>query len=335
MNSRLILLPFSLIYSGIVALRNWLYNHNILHSTTFDIPVICVGNITVGGTGKTPFIEYILRTLESSNTPAIVSRGYRRKTKGLVIAAKDSTTQDIGDEPFQMHNKFPNIPIAVDGNRNKAIKWIKDNTSCNVVLMDDGFQHRSTKASFYVLMTDYARPMWSDWTFPSGNLREPWHGRHRADIIIVNKCPENLSEKERDDIKKRLNVSCPIYFASITYGELRRHDATVANEDIDKALAIAGIGRPAPFFEEVKRRVKDTQCIEYADHHNFSADDFNNISSVMANDGRRLITTEKDATRLANSGLDYLFIPIELKILFGQGKELNKIINDAVEAKTK
>lgn len=309
--------------------RNWLYSKGMVHVSTFARPVICVGNITVGGTGKTPFIEYLLRLLHDSK-PSIVSRGYHRKTKGLVVATSYSTSAEIGDEPCQMHAKYPHVPLAVDEDRSEAIRCLIDSTDTGVVLMDDGFQHRETKAGFYVLMADYARPMWSDWTFPAGNMREPWSGRHRADIIVVNKCPQAMSQEERDSIVRMMNTSRPIFFTAIAYGNLKDMGGASVPGINGRVVAVAGIGRPEPFFEELDLRYGTVERMTFADHHNYTSSDVEAIKKV-ASDGAVVITTEKDFTRLPSLGdIKVFYMPIELKVLFGDEDKLNLILNNYV-----
>lgn len=330
MNLRLLLLPFSAIYAAIMMFRNMLYDHRWLHTCQFTKPVICVGNITVGGTGKTPFIEHLIMML-SEYKPSVVSRGYKRKTKGLVIANTSSTAATIGDEPIQMHCKYPNIPLVVDENRTEGINYLFRNTNTGVVLMDDGFQHRSTTAGMYILITDYARPMWNDFTFPAGNMREPWIGRHRADMIVVNKCPHNLTQTQKQQITQKLNVNVPVFFATIEYAD----GQTLNGEKVDlgkikRAIAVAGIGRPTPFFAEVKNRIPDVTTHTYPDHYQFSPTDINSLFSLCQNENRTLITTEKDAMRLREF-VDNLtiapefvvYLPIRLRILFGEEDKLN------------
>lgn len=329
MKFRLLLLPLTAIYSAVMLVRNWFYSSGFLHVSTFTRPVICVGNITVGGTGKTPFIEYLLRLL-SDHRPSIVSRGYHRKTKGLVVATPLSQASDIGDEPYQMHSKFPSVPLAVAEDRSSAIRHIIAATDSSVVLMDDGFQHRETKAGFYVLMADYARPMWSDWTFPAGNMREPWAGRHRADIIVVNKCPLSLSEAERDAIVRKMNVSLPVFFTSIVYGALKPLGNAPVADINGRVVAVAGIGRPEPFFDELDRRYGHVVRLPFPDHHNFSPSDVEAILAQATPDAV-VITTEKDSTRLPSLGsLPVYYMPIELKVLFGAQDKLNLILSNYV-----
>ncbi len=333
-NLRLLLLPFTAIYALVMLIRNKLYDCGLLRSTSFAKPVICVGNITVGGTGKTPLIEYLASIL-SDYRPSLVSRGYRRKTKGLVVAKPESSVCEIGDEPSQIHRKFPEMPIAVCADRCLAINTLLANANTGVVLMDDGFQHRSVKAGLNIVVCDYARPMWRDWTFPAGNLREPFSGRRRAQIFVVNKCPRNLSADERrsifEHLKPRENQA--VFFTSIKYGELRNawtHELCAAP---DSCVAIAGIGRPEPFFQELKNRIQTIETLRFADHHPFSLDDVEMIRAKVKSLGCNavIVTTEKDATRLPQiDGVEILYLPIELEVLFGECNIFNQKIIDYV-----
>lgn len=317
---RLILLPLTLIYVLIMIVRNILYDKGFLHQSSFSRPVICVGNITVGGTGKTPFIEFILRIL-GRHRPAIVSRGYHRQTRGLVVANSHSTVSSIGDEPSQIHRKHPDIPLAVCEDRSYAIRYLIQHTDSQVILMDDGYQHRETKASSYILIADYARPMWHDFTFPAGNMREPFCGARRASLIVVNKCPDNLSVAERQSIIRQFSSvsKAPVFFTAISYGDIIDSNGNVVSDFCcSSALALAGIGRPQPFFDEVARRVADVHTFSFPDHHNFTVADIDDIRLATDKGKRTIITTEKDATRLASSGLEFCYIPIQLKVLFNE-----------------
>lgn len=332
MKPELFLLPFSAIFYAVTSLRNALYDCGILHSRSFAKPVICVGNITVGGTGKTPMIEYLVRNLLNFK-PSLVSRGYRRKTKGFVFANPNSSADEIGDEPHQLLEKFPSMPIAVDTDRINAIEFLLQNTDTQVVLMDDGFQHRSVKAGLNIVVADYARPMWNDHVFPAGRLRESMRGLQRADIVVVNKCPENLSVTEKDEITLRLNLNenQRLFFSAIRYSEPQ---LIIGNQSItnDKIVAVAGIGRPQPFFDEVERRYGEIRKIAFADHHDFSPSDIEKIKNELAQLGSDsvVITTEKDAQRFGNHDFTIYALPISLKILFDEQEKFNKTIIDYV-----
>ncbi len=334
---RRLLAPFALIYWAVTRLRLWMFDCGILASRTFSVPVICVGNITVGGTGKTPLIEHLIALLENDKKVGVVSRGYRRKSKGQVIASSSSTAADIGDEPRQMLSKFPNSLMVVDADRAAAI----DKTialGANVVLMDDGMQHRSVRPTTTICVCDYARPMYSDLPLPAGNLREPWCARLRADIIIVNKCPLSLSSDEAKNIEQKLNLSAgqSLFFSAIAYGNLslldKENDPDSLTPDVP-ILAIAGIGRPEPFFQEVERRFNYVKRMAFDDHHPFSAADEARIADALNALGRDsiIICTEKDSVRLPSfSGHASFSLPIKTQFLFDKEPIFNQIIKSRI-----
>lgn len=278
----------------------------------------------------------VIRLLQSYR-PVLLSRGYRRATKGLVVATGDSTAREIGDEPMQMHRKFPWLPIVVDGDRVRGIDYITSNIECGVVLMDDGYQHRSVSPGLSVLMCDYARPMWTDLPFPSGRLREPWLTRHRAGIVVINKCPSSLSVAEAEAIERnmRLRPSQSIYFTAMKYGELTGCDGGSAEGRPVEVIAVAGIGRPEPFFAEVKRRFgSEVKTIAFPDHRNFTPADVAAIQQMVDNchGNAMVITTEKDYVRFPRiENAQVCYIGIELDVLFDKKKELEQKLVSYVE----
>ena len=216
------LYPFSLIYGLITGIRNFLYNTDILTSFEFNLPVICVGNITVGGTGKTPHTEYLIRLLRENFRVATLSRGYKRKTRGFQIATSSSLVSDIGDEPLQMYRKFPDITVAVDRNRVHGVNTIlKERPETEVIILDDGFQHRKIKPGFSILLSDFDRLMVRDNLLPYGNLRESLDNIRRADIILITKSPENISPIQRRIIVKEINKAPyqNLFFTSLKYND--------------------------------------------------------------------------------------------------------------------
>ena len=337
MMRRILLWPLSLIYLAVTLVRNWLYDCGLIRVRRFGRPGICVGNITVGGTGKTPFIDFVASLLHD-HRPALVSRGYRRKSKGLQVASASSTAADIGDEPMQMHLRHPSMPVAVSADRAEAIDYLLANTDAGVVLMDDGFQHRRVAAGLNVLVMDYARPMWRDMVFPAGNLREGIGGRNRASVWIVNKCPAAMTDEERRSIARRLKPRDGerLFFSAVEYGDLVPMDAGSASVRPQSVLAVAGIGRPQPFFDEVRRRFAHVETLAFADHHNYTGRDIaligQRLGSLPAGPAA-LVVTEKDAMRLRGvhdfDGKSF-YLPIRLKILFGEERELEQIITDYV-----
>lgn len=333
---RLLLLPAAAIYWLATWLRNLAYDIGLLRQRSFATPVICVGNITVGGTGKTPLTEHILKLLLSKGRRvAVVSRGYKRKSKGQIIATSEMTAADIGDEPMQMKRKFPKADVVVDSDRGAAIDTAIGR-GAEVVIMDDGMQHRSVRPRALILVVDYARPMWKDWPLPAGNLREDRIARLRADIIVINKCPANLTKADAEDFMAHmsLNDGQKVFFCSIDYGDMVRSDgSTVSPQETEmrSAVAVAGIGRPEPFFAEVDMRMAEmrTRHLAFPDHHTFTSGDLADIRKSLDKVGPEsvVVCTEKDSTRLPKiKGHDTWVLPISLKVLFGQADEMDKAI---------
>ncbi len=324
-NLRKILFPFSLIYAAITSLRNFLYDKNIKKSIGFDIPVIAVGNLSVGGTGKTPMVEYLIRLLADKYNLAVLSRGYKRKSKGFYLANDITTIEEIGDEPFQYHSKFKNIHVAVNVDRVEGVtKILAALPKTEIVLLDDAFQHRKIKASFYIMLTAYNDLFYNDLVLPAGNLRECKSGVKRANVVVVTKCPKNLSEAEMLQIKSRIDIdNDKIFFSTINY-----HQAVTNNvEEIpvidlkNDFIAVAGIAKPEYFYEYLNCTKND--CLTFSDHHFFSDQDLKNI--LQKANGRKIITTEKDYMRLQNQlpKNQLFYLPIEMDFI----KEIEQFNN--------
>ncbi|WP_395053144.1 tetraacyldisaccharide 4'-kinase [Flavobacterium sp.] len=301
---RKLLFPFSILYGIITSLRNFLFDKGILKSYSFDLPIIVVGNLSVGGTGKTPQIEYLIRLLSDKYKVATLSRGYKRKSKGFLLANASANAEILGDEPFQIHKKFPKILVAVDANRKNGIEQLISQTEKpQVILLDDAFQHRKVKAGFYILLTSYNDLFSDDFMLPTGNLRESRSGAKRADLIIVTKCPKTISELEQqkisDDLKCYLseNKKSQIYFSFIDYDQtIYSNTKQLKVEDSKKQtkLLVAGIAKPESFFNYLK--TENDAILEYNDHHNFTNSDILTIKNKAQNN--IIITTEKDYVRL-------------------------------------
>ena len=295
---RKILFPLAFLYWLITFIRNWLYDKGILKSHSFDIPIIAVGNLSVGGTGKTPQIEYLIRLLSENYKVAVLSRGYKRSTEGFILADEKATATSIGDEPFQFYSKFPNIQVAVDANRKNGIeKLVQLQDKPDVILLDDAFQHRKVKAGFYILLTAYDDLFCDDYILPFGNLREPSSGKKRADMIIVTKCPKDLSELAQQKIAKKLKVKQSVYFTTIEYDDyVFGNDTQLLVSDIqsESKLLVAGIAKPKLFFDFLKNETDET--LVFPDHHHFSKQDCEQILAKA--NGRKISTTEKDFVRL-------------------------------------
>lgn len=325
---RKILFPFAILYGFITSFRNFLFDKGILKSHSFDLPIIAVGNLSVGGTGKTPMIEYLIRLLSSEYKIATLSRGYKRKSEGFILADETSNAEILGDEPFQFYQKFPNILVAVDANRKNGIEQLINISKPDIVLLDDAFQHRKVKAGFYILLTAFNDLYANDFILPTGNLRESRSGAERANIVVVTKCPANLSEKEKNTIERKLQLESrqKLFFTSITYDEFvfsEEKQLLVSEIKNSEKLLLAGIAKPEPFFEYLKNE-NDT-ILTYPDHHHFSEKDILEIKEKAK--GKIIITTEKDFVRLkGNLPKEQLFyLPIKSSFFSAQENFNNSI----------
>lgn len=329
-------------YSWIMMIRNLAFDTGVLKSHKPDIPTICVGNITVGGTGKTPHIEYISGILKEKYTIAVLSRGYGRKSKGYIKAMGTTSMEQIGDEPFQIKQKFPGIDVAVCEKRAEGIERLKEgDRALQVVLLDDAFQHRHIKAGLNILLIDSSRPVWRDCVMPFGRLRERAHGIARADIVIFTKCKGLTAEQKsayRSYIKERKEI--PVYFTAIRYGKsyplFGNTAATIAAGS--RVLLVTGIANPQPLKAEIEKRGAKVELMQYGDHHDFSTTDLEDIATCFAKSGcTMIVTTEKDAARLGQRNDlpqtvrdNTHVLPIEVEFLDGEDKLFNKIIYDYV-----
>ena len=303
------LLPLSWLYGMAVNLRNTMFSIGLLKTRSFDVPVIAVGNITVGGSGKTPHVEYLIRLLKDTFHTAVLSRGYKRKSKGFVQAKATSTMPEIGDEPFQMKQKYPDVIVAVDKNRCHGIDTLVENDKdIDVILLDDAFQHRYVKPGINILLVDYHRLIIYDTLLPAGRLREPLSGKDRADIVIVTKCPKDLKPMEYRVITKAMNLYPyqRLFFTSIDYGELLPvFQETQAPPDLHElkdhhALLLTGIASPQQMTHDLEPLIPQLTPLAFGDHHVFTPKDVELINSTYAAlpSPKLIITTEKDVTRL-------------------------------------
>ena len=339
--------PLSFLYGLGVELRSQLFELNILKSRSFTTPVISVGNITVGGTGKTPHVEYLVRLLSKEAKVAVLSRGYKRKTHGYQLADKDSTMRDIGDEPYQMKLKFPNIEVAVDANRCEGIDHLindEQTKDTDVIILDDAYQHRYVKPGINILLVDYHRLIIYDELLPSGRLREPIESKKRADIVIITKCPDSLNPIDYRVLIKAMKLYAyqSLFFTSLHYGApylLFGGDETrVPKKQNSDVLLLTGIASPEQMIDDVQPNVKSLKPLTFPDHHAFSPRDIekiNNAFAAMPQESRVILTTEKDAARLRNvSGLSedvkqrLLVLPVEVKFML-DGEE---IFNDKIKS---
>jgi tetraacyldisaccharide 4'-kinase len=303
---RILLFPLSLIYALIVKVRNWFFDRKILPSSSFNLPVICVGNLAVGGTGKSPMVEWMVAGLKDRFAVAILSRGYKRKTRGYALADDSTTALDIGDEPMQFHRKFPDVAVAVGEERMVAIpQLLHDRPGTQAIILDDAFQHRSVRAGLNILLTDYSNLFTRDWWLPSGDLRDAPSSYRRADIIVVTKCREDLTVDERREIAAEIRPLAHqrIFYTAIRYDRpyhiTRR--ATAVIDDHVEVLLVTGIANPAPLKRWLDERSRSYYELAYSDHHIYSIDDLKAIirrfESITASD-KLILTTEKDAVRL-------------------------------------
>ncbi|WP_179351583.1 tetraacyldisaccharide 4'-kinase [Winogradskyella vidalii] len=313
---RILLFPIVPIYYLVTWLRNWLYDSGIKSSKAYDFPVICVGNLSTGGTGKTPMIEYLIRLLTSEKQLATLSRGYKRKTEGFVIADKNANADTIGDEPFQFYRKFETLTVAVDANRQNGIAQLRDlKQAPEVILLDDAFQHRKVKAGFNILLTAYNNLYYKDIVLPTGNLREPRLGSKRANIIVVTKCPKTISEAEKQKIISglKLKTNQQVFFSFVDYSSrVISETKDMELEALPKFTLVTGIANAKPLVEYLVKKGLEFDHLEFSDHYDFKASDLKNLASKSL-----IITTEKDYVRLSTSeGLKkkLFYLPIEIKI---------------------
>ena len=321
------LMPFSWLYGLVVCIRNLMFDVGMLKSRTFPLPVICVGNITVGGTGKTPHTEYLIRLLSKDHQVAVLSRGYKRKSEGYVLATKDTPMAEIGDEPYQMKQKYPQIHMAVDKDRCHGIEQLMQKTvkpQSDVVILDDAYQHRYVKAGLNILLMDYHRLIHLDKLLPAGRLREPMSGSQRADIVIITKCPRDIKLMDRIGIERSINLKNwqKIFFTTYKYPDQMEGLG-------ENPLLVTGIASPQQMVYDLQKIVPTFEVMSFPDHHNFTEQDIEAIRTRAA--GRTILTTEKDATRL--HGLDNVkVIPIEVEFIEGKEK-FDKMIKNYVNKK--
>jgi tetraacyldisaccharide 4'-kinase len=307
------LYPLSLLYGLLTSFRNFLYNAAILKSYEFDVPLICVGNLTVGGTGKTPHTEYLIELLSKNFKVAVLSRGYKRKTTDFRYAESSSQVSDIGDEPMQIFRKFPGIIVAVDRDRvHGASKILEENPETGVIILDDGFQHRKITPGFSILLSDFHRLMIKDTLLPFGNLRESITNMSRADIILITKTPDDISPIQRRIIVKEVSKAPyqNLYFTSLTYKDPvplfetnTLNNTPPSGDEINNMgiVLVTGIANPDHLFEYLKKKTGEIIHIPFRDHHRFTENDLTKISDAWDNlrsSNKYIITTEKDAVRL-------------------------------------
>lgn len=334
--------PLAWLYGCIVRLRNKLFDWHILPSEKFPVPVICIGNLTVGGTGKTPHTEYLAGRLRKERRVAVLSRGYKRRSRGFVLANEVTTAEELGDEPFQIKQKFPDVLVAVDANRRRGIRLLLSlppEIRPEVILLDDAFQHRYVIPSLSILLTDNARLFTQDYLLPAGRLREPQEGVGRADIVIVTKCPSEMNDGERRRIREEIGRKAtgkPIYFTRIEYQDLQPvfpEKASALSLRLGKddgVLLVSGIANPQPLVEKMKKQAGEVELVAFADHHAFGSEDLRQVEERfgrLRSKRKYIITTEKDAARLLDNPwvgealkLYLYYIPISISFC-GEGEK--------------
>ena len=344
------LLPLSWLYGLAVSLRNELFALGILKERSFSIPVISVGNITVGGSGKTPHVEYLIRLLQDYIKVGVLSRGYKRKSHGYVLADDNSTMRDLGDEPYQIKQKFHDIYVAVDKNRCNGITRLthdKATSNVGVILLDDAFQHRYVKPGLNILLVDYHRLIIYDRLLPAGRLREPLNGKQRADIVIITKCPRDLKPMEFRILTKAMDLFPyqQLFFTTIDYGTPKAlfSDKTTSLNKYN-VLLVTGIASPEQMENDMKHKCRSLTSLAFEDHHLFNTKDEQRINNAFERlpSPKIIITTEKDSTRLVNlNGLttevrDAIFVlPIKVKFMLNQGELFNNKIISYVRKNTR
>ena len=349
---KILLYPITIIYGIVVYLRNSFYDYNIFSSQEFDTPIISVGNITVGGTGKTPHIEYLVSILKGDFKVATLSRGYKRKTKDFQLASENSTVSEIGDEPKQIKHKFPEISVAVDRDRVSGINKLNEyhgEDEIGVILLDDAFQHRAVRPGLSILLIDYNRPLSEDHLLPYGRLRERPHQMRRANIIIITKSPAEIKPIERRIIEKELKIFPyqSLYFTTIKYGKfspavkgVKDFQPIEVNKKSQSILLVTGIANANPLIDHLEKYSDDIEHINFPDHHNFTDNDIEKIREKYNNlkrEDKLIVTTEKDAVRIQDlsiskelASLPFYYIPIEVDFLYNDDEFFNKQITSYV-----
>ena len=340
---RFLLLPIALVYHIVLTIRHKLYDWHILKSMRFEEPVICVGNLNFGGTGKTPHTEYLIDLLKNDFRLATLSRGYGRKTKGFLLANSSSTYNDVGDEPLQYHTKHPEIQVAVDENRVEGVTHLLWEQGVEVILLDDAFQHRKIEAGLNILLTEYQNLYSDDHLFPAGTLRDVRSASKRADIIVVSKSPKTLNDEIKQQVVNRLRPKNgqKVFFSYLEYEELKPLNAEAKHIEanaIESALLFCGIAHPNPLIDRLKEQYKHLEVMTFADHHAYTKND---VASIMQrfeslpDEKKIILTTEKDAARLTNSPYLCQFesaplYDLPVSVRFHEEEKFNKEILDYV-----
>lgn len=329
---RFLLFPFAIMYDLVTSIRNFLFEIDFFKQKKFPVPVIVVGNLSVGGTGKTPQIEYLIRLLKNKYQIAVLSRGYKRKTKGFLKVKNEHSSADVGDEPLQFCKKFSDVFVAVDENRVAGIQQILHQSKTDIVLLDDAFQHRKVKGSFYLLLTKFEDLFVDDFLLPTGNLRESRRGAERANAIIVTKCPENLTQNQQKSIKNKLEkYQKPIFFTAISYSNMVKGFSEILVNDLPnfEVLLVTGIANPSSLTRFLNDQKITFQHLEYPDHHQFSTKDIEQILlqfDAIQNPQKLILTTEKDYVRLSSDIKSCYYLEIETTFLGNQKQDFDNLL---------
>lgn len=341
---RVLLFPLALLYGLIIRIRNWLFDKQYLKSAEFNFPLICIGNLSVGGTGKSPMVEYLIELLQPKFRLGTLSRGYKRRTKGYVIANQETTALELGDEPMQFHSKFPRITVASCEERIVGIPHLlQDVPNLQTIILDDAFQHRSVKAGLNILLTDYSNLYPDDFYLPTGDLRDEKKSAARAEIIVVTKCPYSLDATEKQEIIRNLNPNPDqqVFFTTIEYGtpyHIVNHGDEWMITPRDEILLVCGIANPKQLKDYLLAKTHTYYQQDFSDHHIFSIDDLNEIKekyeAIQAKD-KMILTTEKDAVRLLKfkeelTHIPLYVLPIRHFFLFNEGGQFNERVTDFI-----
>lgn len=350
---RFLLFPLALLYGFGIKIRNLLFDLKVLNAEKFEIPIVSVGNLIAGGSGKTPMVEYIIRLLGENETIATLSRGYKRKTRGYKLAGENESFETLGDEPTQYHEKFPKIKVAVCEKRREGIrKLMHDVPEITTIILDDAFQHRYVNPELSILVTDYFKLFTRDWLLPFGFLREPVSGRKRADIIVVTKTPRIFSPIVRKQLIQEINPFAGqiVCFSFINYLDFKpvysgKCDHSSKLENVYSIIMFSGIGNPGPFEEYLRRLCTELELLEFPDHHAYSAKDLQLLKEKYVNlptKRKIIVTTEKDAKRLQTSeaeailgNLPIFYAPIAFEFHPSDKIVFDDAIRSAVKSGTK
>jgi tetraacyldisaccharide 4'-kinase len=328
---RFLLFPLAILYDFVTRVRNLFFDTGIFKRTAFDIPILIVGNLSLGGTGKTPQIEYLVRMLQEKYAVSVLSRGYKRNTKGFILVNEGHSAQDVGDEPLQYYKKFKKIHVAVDANRVAGITKLMHSVKPEVLLLDDAFQHRKVQGSCVILLTKWDALFVDDYLVPSGNLRESQYGANRADIIVVTKCPKDLSLRQQEVIRLKLSsFQKRVFFTSISYASVilgSKAMSTSALKDFN-VLLITGIANPKPLSAYLESLAVKFDHLKYGDHHHFSEKDIRSIQTKFnaMEAPKMILTTEKDYVRLVDVLAEISYLPIETSFLNKEGQAFEEYI---------